>query len=91
MVPVEIQTAIEKARRQPHKFVFIPADASAEMRAALVAFASESGREVLNQPGKSQPRGPAATGRDVPTITAGDDAAFLEKLKDIAAGRVKVA
>lgn len=93
MIPVEIQTAVEAARRQPHKFVFIPADASAEMRDALRAFAAESGREVLLKPAENRLDRLAreAAARDVPVVNAGDDRAFLDKLKDIAAGRVKVA
>ena len=63
------------------------------MRDALTAFAAENGREVLTKPVESRSdrvaRGAAA--RDVPVVNAGDDRAFLDKLKDIAAGRVKVA
>jgi hypothetical protein len=93
MIPIDIQIAVEKARREPHgKFVFIEAGASAEVRDALTAFAAESGREVLNKPGESRLDALAreAAARDVPLVNAGDNRDFIDKLKDIAAGRVKI-
>ena len=89
---VEIQQAVEEARLRHGKFVFVPAGASPEMREALTAFAAESGRQVMDRHVTSHGQRVAgeAAARDVPVVTAGDDAAFLAKLREIAAGRVKV-
>lgn len=88
----EIQAAVEAARRQHGKFVFVPAGATPELRDALTAVAAESGREVLNEPGESlvQRLARETAARDVPAISAGDDWKFIEKLNDIAKGKVKI-
>ena len=92
MSSLEIQAAVEAARRQPHGFVFIPADASGELRDALTNFAAEAGREVLTKPAENRLDRLAreAAARDVPAVNGKDSRAFLENLKDIAAGKVRV-
>ena len=92
MSSLEIQAAVEAARRQPHAFVFVPADASPEMSDALRAFAAESGREVLLKPAENRLDRLAreAAARDIPTVNGNDPGAFLANLKDIASGKVKV-
>ncbi len=88
---LEIQTAVEAARRTGGKFVFVPAGAPPELVDALAHYARESGREVLRVPGESPAMKAAreAAARDLPAVAKGDDAAFLGSLAEIAAGKVR--
>jgi len=89
---LEIETALERARRTHGSFVFVPAAASTELLAALSALAAETGRELLHMQAESPTMEAArqAAVREVPTLARGDDAAFLENLSEIAAGRLKI-
>jgi hypothetical protein len=89
---LEIQTAVEAARRTGGKFVFVPAGAPPELVDALAHYARESGREVLRVPGESPVMQAAreAAARDLPVVAPGDNASFLANLGAIAAGKARV-
>jgi hypothetical protein len=92
MTPGEIAAAVEAARSQKHRFVFVPGEAEAELESALTALAAETGRQLLKAPPPSAAelaaRKLAASGR--PTISRNDERGFLANLKKIARGELGV-
>ncbi len=88
---LEIESALESARRTGGKFVFLREDAPPELVDALAHYARESGREILKMAGESPAMqvARAAAARDLPVVAKGDDAAFLGSLAEIAAGKVR--
>ncbi len=92
MVPIEIQEAVERARLQASPIIFVPADASDELREALAELAAETGRRVLQMPGETQAEKLAREyrERDVPAISRNDTRAFLKNMAAIAKGHLKV-
>jgi predicted aconitase len=88
----ETEKAVEAARAQPHKFVFMPRDASDELRQALTSMAAETGREILHARATTPAERAAQelASSDRPVVKRNDTRAFMKNLAGIARGDVGV-